>query len=201
MTYSEESAISIQFAKTIFDRAGQKVRVVCDHKVIEDEMFDVIVCLDVLEHVPDPPAMVQSMAKQLEPGGHMIVHAPFFFLTSNNPTHLASNRKFSGDFKRLYAPAGLHVSQADWFWDPIVLTNDREKRARGFGRIRFRVGGALLSLARVWKWPHEFVGLRQIKSSNPKWLEDLLKLKQSLDDWKETDQQSTDQSLARQQLI
>ena len=41
------------------------------------ESFDVIVCMEMLEHVPDPYTIVQSCVKLLKPGGHI------FFSTIN----------------------------------------------------------------------------------------------------------------------
>lgn len=35
--------------------------------------FDVVTCLEMLEHVPDPASIVQSLAKLVRPGGHVFV--------------------------------------------------------------------------------------------------------------------------------
>ena len=43
----------------------------------EPESFDVVTCLEVLEHVPDPGALVRSCAASVRPGGHL------FFSTIN----------------------------------------------------------------------------------------------------------------------
>ena len=186
VTYSEESRFSIRFAQSIFERADQLVRVVDDHHCISDEQFDVITCLDVLEHVPDPPEMVKSLARQLVPGGHLIAHAPFFYLTHNNPTHLKSNRKFSGDLKRLYRPAGLHPCESEMFWDPMILCNDATKRARGWRRLKIGLGGLLLASARIWNWPHEYVGFKKTSAVNSKWREELIELREELNDTAES---------------
>src|SRR5207247_5038574 len=51
-----------------------------------DESFDLIVCLWVLEHLPDPAAMLREVHRTLRPGGH------FVFLTPNmrNPLMVAN---------------------------------------------------------------------------------------------------------------
>ena len=35
--------------------------------------FDVVTCLEMLEHVPDPSAIVAALARLVRPGGHVIV--------------------------------------------------------------------------------------------------------------------------------
>src|SRR5213593_1878691 len=37
-----------------------------------DESFDLIVCLWVLEHLPDPAAMLREVHRTLRPGGHFV---------------------------------------------------------------------------------------------------------------------------------
>lgn len=47
-------------------------------------VFDVITCLEMLEHVPDPESIVASAAKLLKPGGHL-----FFSTINRNPKSFA----------------------------------------------------------------------------------------------------------------
>ncbi|HVE44119.1 MAG TPA: bifunctional 2-polyprenyl-6-hydroxyphenol methylase/3-demethylubiquinol 3-O-methyltransferase UbiG [Gammaproteobacteria bacterium] len=42
--------------------------------------YDVVTCLEMLEHVPDPAAIVQACAQLLKPGGHL-----FFSTINRNP--------------------------------------------------------------------------------------------------------------------
>ena len=81
---------------------------------------DLVVCLDVLEHLPEPPEIVSKFADWLRPGGFVITHSPFFFVEQYQPTHLASNLKYSGD-TRFFEKAGLHPYAGRFFWDPIVF--------------------------------------------------------------------------------
>ena len=43
---------------------------------VEDESFDVILCTEVLEHVPEPMLAIKEMARILKPGGHIFITAP-----------------------------------------------------------------------------------------------------------------------------
>jgi len=40
---------------------------------LETQHFDLITCLEMLEHVPDPQGIVAQAARRLKPGGHLIV--------------------------------------------------------------------------------------------------------------------------------
>lgn len=47
-----------------------------DHLPVEAGSFDVVLCTEVLEHVPDPAAAVAEMARVLRPGGRLLLSAP-----------------------------------------------------------------------------------------------------------------------------
>ncbi len=46
----------------------------------EAEQYDVVTCMEMLEHVPDPAAIVKACAKLVKPGGHI-----FFSTLNRNP--------------------------------------------------------------------------------------------------------------------
>lgn len=46
----------------------------------QPESFDVVTCLEMLEHVPDPVSVVQACARLVKPGGHV-----FFSTINRNP--------------------------------------------------------------------------------------------------------------------
>jgi 2-polyprenyl-6-hydroxyphenyl methylase/3-demethylubiquinone-9 3-methyltransferase len=46
----------------------------------EAGQYDVVTCMEMLEHVPDPAAIVQACAKLVKPGGHI-----FFSTLNRNP--------------------------------------------------------------------------------------------------------------------
>jgi ubiquinone/menaquinone biosynthesis C-methylase UbiE len=49
--------------------------------------FDVVLCTEVLEHVPDPVASIEEMNRILKPNGLLIITAPFCSLTHFAPFH------------------------------------------------------------------------------------------------------------------
>lgn len=50
-----------------------------------DASFDAVMCIEVLEHLPDPVLALRELARLLRPGGVLIVTAPFCSLTHFSP--------------------------------------------------------------------------------------------------------------------
>lgn len=75
---------ALEVAKLHQFETGAKV----DYKLIaaetmaaqHPEQFDIVTCLEMLEHVPDPAAIVNACAKLVKPGGHV-----FFSTLNRNP--------------------------------------------------------------------------------------------------------------------
>lgn len=177
VSYWELSERAVAFATRIFHLANQPVRVVRETAELAHESYDVVVCLDVLEHVPDPPSFVEQLSGYLRPGGLLIVHAPFFFVTRHCPTHLRANRKYSGEFRQLYRAAGLHPIAGRFFWTPLVLQKQLVEGGGGRRAPRFplplRLGGLLLSVARYWPLPHQWMAIRARGKIDPRWQDGL----------------------------
>ncbi len=63
---------------------------------VSDNAFDVVMCIEVLEHVPNPVDALTELNRVLKPGGKLILTAPFASLTHYSPYHYATgfNRYF-----------------------------------------------------------------------------------------------------------
>ncbi|MBN1123870.1 MAG: class I SAM-dependent methyltransferase [Sedimentisphaerales bacterium] len=55
-----------------------------------DSSFDAILCVEVLEHVPDPILAIKEFARLLQPEGVLILTAPFCSLTHLAPYHFCT---------------------------------------------------------------------------------------------------------------
>lgn len=68
------------------------IDIVCDITSIpqKDESFDVILCTEVFEHIPDPLLAILEFKRLLKPGGHLIITAPFNSLTHFAPFHFST---------------------------------------------------------------------------------------------------------------
>lgn len=67
--------------------------------------FDTIICLEVLEHLPDPERLIAHLDRCLAPGGRLIVSTPLGqgrAVPSSQPFHFFQLRR--DEFERLLAP-------------------------------------------------------------------------------------------------
>lgn len=57
---------------------------------VEDESFDSIMCIEVLEHIVDPNKALSELTRILKKGGKLILTAPFASLTHYAPYHYST---------------------------------------------------------------------------------------------------------------
>lgn len=151
VTYFELPGLSQQFATRVFDDANVPINVITDPDSIPHEHFDALICLDVLEHVPDPPQFVSQLVRYIRPMGYFVVNAPFMLIQKANPTHLRQNRKHSGSLK-LYKQNGLTLIDGELAWNPIVLQKTDSQQPspppKAATLAKLKLTGLLLTLAR-----------------------------------------------------
>jgi SAM-dependent methyltransferase len=56
----------------------------------KDETFDVVLCTEVLEHIPYPNETIRELVRLTKPGGMLIVTAPFFSIPHMTPYYFIS---------------------------------------------------------------------------------------------------------------
>ena len=92
---------SVDVPHSPHDTACVDVMAWADDLPFESESFDCVICTEVLEHCPDPAAVVQEIARTLRPGGQAFVTTPFLI-----PLH-----EMPFDFYR-YTPSALrHLAE------------------------------------------------------------------------------------------
>jgi 2-polyprenyl-3-methyl-5-hydroxy-6-metoxy-1,4-benzoquinol methylase len=126
---------SIRYAQSRYANSATKFAC-ADAMTYEPGMvFDSIVSLETIEHVPDPVAFVLRLASWLRPGGVLIGSVPVTLSTDANPHHASDFTERS--FRRLGAAAGLRELYSFSQVQPyslIALMRKTETRAQGVRR-------------------------------------------------------------------
>ena len=95
-----------------------KVDIICDitNIPVPDESFDAIMCIEVLEHLPEPMLALDEFQRILKPGGKLILTAPF----SSN-LHMAPYHFYTGFTKFWYE---YHLDKRNFNINEITFNGD-----------------------------------------------------------------------------
>jgi ubiquinone/menaquinone biosynthesis C-methylase UbiE len=93
---------------------NSKLDIVCDITKIpeHDSSFDAIMCIEVLEHIPEPIEAIKEFSRLLKQGGTLIITAPFCSLT-----HFAPYHYYSGFNKYFYEK---HLTEYGFIIEEII---------------------------------------------------------------------------------
>jgi SAM-dependent methyltransferase len=98
---------TFDFAQKRFKKYNVEVRIITDYNKIPKNFFDVIVSIEVLEHLPDPVKAIKDISEFLKIGGIPLITESFGAVQFNFPTHLRSNQKFEGKTPLLFLKFNL----------------------------------------------------------------------------------------------
>jgi 2-polyprenyl-3-methyl-5-hydroxy-6-metoxy-1,4-benzoquinol methylase len=83
------------------------------NKLPIDPLYDAIVCLEVVEHVEEPLAFLQSLCQALKHGGFLVISECFSGVEPQWQTHLHTNLKYGGHLPAMLAQLGLELVDAN----------------------------------------------------------------------------------------
>ena len=167
--YFEPSLRCQEYAQRVFADNAVDVTRLAGLEDIAPQSLDAVVCLDVLEHVPQPQELVKMFRGWLKPDGLLFVHAPFWSIHWTRCTHLKENRHFSGDLKHLYLAQGFAALDAELFWNPLLLQksdNIPGYKASRSATLRLRLGQFLLTIGRWGSNVHNWIARKIARAPN-----------------------------------
>lgn len=111
---------------------------------VPNEAFDVVLCTEVLEHVPEPIVALKELSRIVRPGGHLLISAPLGSHLHQEPYHFYGG--YTPHWYRRFLPAaGCEIESIErnrgffsFFGQEALRFSDyirpRHTRALGFGR-------------------------------------------------------------------
>ena len=122
--YHDFDSYCARFAQSRFDR---RKLIIPRFSEIARRTFDVVICLEVAEHVPNPPEFIREISGYVEPNGMCLLSESFGLFEPKFPTHLRTNVKFDGKTAELFAANGLTEIWRDVHRKPMVFAASRER--------------------------------------------------------------------------
>jgi len=116
------------------------VRICTDLAALPDAAYDVVISLEVLEHLTQPHDAIEAMARLLKPGGIALVSEAFDCVSVTFSTHLACNLPLRDTTRFLFLHAGLIYT----WTNPVQPDKPTE-----FQRRRLSLAGRLRTMLRV----------------------------------------------------
>lgn len=109
----EATYVALDYPSTGRDLYGATPHVFADAATLPfaDGTFDAVVCLEVIEHVPDPERVLAEIARVLRPGGRAWLSMPFLYPLHDAPFDFQRFTEFG--FRRSLGRAGLEVVKLD----------------------------------------------------------------------------------------
>jgi len=160
--YPDAVLQGVEYSATAMEAASPAVRPRIVHGDILDvagelgcEQFDLIVCSEVLEHVPDPMAVLRALANLAAPGAILLLSVPAGMRHWSSQDDAAGHlRRFElAEFRAMLMQAGFEVARLYTWGGPMSWLYNRTINACGPARAahtsRSRVGRLAARLATV----------------------------------------------------
>lgn len=114
VTYGDVQGKNWEFANWLFEKGGYNIEMfdMGKGKIPKEKEYNTIICIDTIEHIPDPEFVLEDMVAHLKNGGRLFINAlncPG--KTENNPMHL----KMEFDAEKLLN-SWLIQKKGEWLW-------------------------------------------------------------------------------------
>ena len=99
-----EKALKVADLHSLESELDMRYQLISAEKMAEQEagQYDVVTCMEMLEHVPDPVSIVQACARLVKPGGHV------FFSTLNRQPKAYLLAVIAAEYLLKMLPKGTH---------------------------------------------------------------------------------------------
>jgi len=141
VTAVDASEKNIAVAKLHAEKMGLSIDYRCSSAEQLNEQFDVVLALEIIEHVSDIPAFVAATCKLVKPGGKI------FYSTINRTTKSYAMAIVGAEYILRWLPKGTHTWSK--FVKPHELVRELEKNGITITDMR---GMVMNPLSGQWRW-------------------------------------------------
>jgi 2-polyprenyl-3-methyl-5-hydroxy-6-metoxy-1,4-benzoquinol methylase len=137
VAYFEFEGPSSDVARNRFARSEIEGSIQSIHELgnIPHRSYDVVINRVVLEHVPDPPGVIENIWKYLDEDGVAVITESFSRVEDRFPTHLASNQKYAGRTTQLFVEEGFHLLKSFPEERPLVFRKTKRSDATRYDSL------------------------------------------------------------------
>ena len=138
---------------------------VCDLKSIpvEDGRYEMVLCTQVLEHTPEPRAVLGELCRVLKPGGELWLSTPLYYPEHEPPYDFFRYTQFA--LRRLMEEQGLEVRRMEWLEGYSATVGFQLRHiAKALPRKPAAFGGGVTGVAAAGLALGLKVGLRPVAS-------------------------------------
>lgn len=120
---------------------------------VAEASFDLILLLDVLEHVPYPLFVLEEMRRLIKPGGTLIVSIPFIYREHETPNDYCRYTRFGAE--RLIEDNGGRIARMEKVGNAYytLLTLFLERAISNGERSTLRLAGRIMNRIVRWVFP------------------------------------------------
>jgi len=114
VTFFDLKRVRSKFANWLFEKKKCNTHML--HMNVEEfpsNVFDSVICVKVLEHVPNPVKMIQDIYRCLKMGGIALITESFEQINDRYLSHLSTNKRFVGKIFKMMENQGF-VLTAQW---------------------------------------------------------------------------------------
>ncbi len=138
---------TFDFAARRFDyygvTASKTINLITEYAALQKNYYDVVISFEVLEHLPDPLVAVRDVASFLKPDGIALITEAFEHIYESCPTHLESNRQFSGRTGFIFRANDLALT---WYSrEPLFKPIEFQKQIKPIARRQLFADKAIFS--------------------------------------------------------
>lgn len=133
----------LRFAQHRFARRGLRGRFVVSRSVVPepDDVYDIVICFDVFEHLPDPYGAAQRLVNALRPGGLLLQYGNFESVSEAHHRLVPTISRYQGDRWYIHLSGfGLtRCGQYVWRKHPVRLYRAALAQIQDLAHIRYLV--------------------------------------------------------------